>query len=335
MAADARIDTLTVAEAARILREATRDKSYQVLPLGQEAAVYLRAKRKRLTDSSYRDYESCLDKLARHFADLELEDLEPPRGTVLLEEFFDTKWGSSASRTYNKNLSIVRDFLKFQRLRGRMDRDPTEAIERARSRQVHRTTFTNDQRRAIIASQDELRDRIALRLLFDYGLRKGALQAIQFKHFDHQRRRLTVFTKGQKVRELPLPHIALWHDLEHHILDVEAQPSHYLMCRQKTIPRAGVRRFPEKPMGVHGMHRWWYGCLERAGIVPTGTTSGERMHKARHTAGQRVLDATGNLKAVQKLLGHASIQTTGDVYADWDIDQLATTLSDIFEGEPE
>jgi site-specific recombinase XerC len=45
------------------------------------------------------------------------------------------------------------------------------------------------------------------------------------------------------------------------------------------------------------------------------------MHKARHTAGQRVLDSTGNLKAVHKLLGHASIQTTGDIYADWDMDQ--------------
>jgi integrase len=76
-------------------------------------------------------------------------------------------------------------------------------------------------------------------------------------------------------------------------------------------------------MGAHGMHRWWYACLERAGVVPRGTTSGERMHKARHTAGQRVLDATGNLKAVQKLLGHASIQTTGDIYADWDDAALA------------
>ena len=59
------------------------------------------------------------------------------------------------------------------------------------------------------------------------------------------------------------------------------------------------------------------------------------MHKARHTAGQRVLDATGNLKAVQKLLGHASIQTTGDVYADWDIDQLAATLADVFKENDE
>jgi integrase len=34
----------------------------------------------------------------------------------------------------------------------------------------------------------------------------------------------------------------------------------------------------------------------------------------------------GNLKAVQKLLGHSSISTTGDIYTDWDIDQLAETL---------
>jgi site-specific recombinase XerC len=56
------------------------------------------------------------------------------------------------------------------------------------------------------------------------------------------------------------------------------------------------------------------------------------MHKARHTAGQRVLDAThGNLKAVQKLLGHSSISTTGDIYTDWHIDQLTETLRAMLE----
>ena len=52
------------------------------------------------------------------------------------------------------------------------------------------------------------------------------------------------------------------------------------------------------------------------------------MHMARHTAGQSVLDHTGNLKAVQKLLGHSSITTTGDIYTDWDIDQLEETMRD-------
>jgi site-specific recombinase XerC len=53
------------------------------------------------------------------------------------------------------------------------------------------------------------------------------------------------------------------------------------------------------------------------------------MHKAQHTAGRRVLDSTSNLKAVKKMLGHSSIQTTGDVYADWDVDQLAATMAQV------
>ena len=58
------------------------------------------------------------------------------------------------------------------------------------------------------------------------------------------------------------------------------------------------------------------------------------MHKARHTAGQRVLDHTrGNLKATQKLLGHSSISTTADIYVDWDIDKLAETLKSMLEDD--
>jgi integrase len=126
------------------------------------------------------------------------------------------------------------------------------------------------------------------------------------------------------------------------ILDWEAQPHEYLLCRQHTIPRWDTQerknkklppdridrvQYRDQPMGGHGLHSWWYRCLANAGVTVAGVESGERMHKARHTAGQRVLDHTrGNLKATQKLLGHSSIQTTADIYADWDIDQLAETL---------
>jgi site-specific recombinase XerC len=178
--------------------------------------------------------------------------------------------------------------------------------------------------------------------LLDYGLRKGALQKVQFKHFDHYRQQLTIFSKGDHVRAVPIPHNAFWFDLERLILEEEAQPGHYLLPRQKKHPvkfdpatkkatAYRVTQFHDEPMGGHGLHDWWYGCLERAGVVAEGQRAGERMHKARHTAGQRVLDKTGNLKATQKLLGHASIQTTGDEYVDWDIDQLAATLREVVD----
>jgi integrase len=84
------------------------------------------------------------------------------------------------------------------------------------------------------------------------------------------------------------------------------------------------------------LHRWWYGCFERAGVVSAGQTRGERMHKARHRLASACWTRrTGNLKAVQKLLGHASISTTADTYVDWDIDQLAETLSSILDAEGE
>jgi len=103
---------MTLAEAARVMREAVRDKSYQLTPVGDEVANYLHVKRKRLTNSSFRDYESGLDKLARYFPDLRIEDFEPPAGTERLEEFLDHQWGDGAPRTHNKSLSICKDFFQ-------------------------------------------------------------------------------------------------------------------------------------------------------------------------------------------------------------------------------
>jgi hypothetical protein len=163
-----------------------------------------------------------LDKLARYFADLELEDFEPPVGTERLEEFLDAQWGAGAPRTYNKNLSIVKRLLQVPGPARPLHGDPTLAIERARKRDVYRTTFTTDQRRAIIAEPGgpARPDRAAAAARLRAP--QGRAAAVQFKHFDHVRKRLTIFTKGEKVRELPIPDPAFWHDLERHILDVEA-----------------------------------------------------------------------------------------------------------------
>lgn len=321
------------------MREAMKDKGYQSRTgLGPDIAVYLRARRKSLAENSLLAYESTLNAMAWHFADLMLPDFEPPVGTVRLEEFLDAKWGTGAPASYNRHLAVVRDFFQFTVMREAMEQtprlraDPTLVIQKAKKREVFRTTFSTDQARRIVAEQDVLRDKIALRLLLHYGLRRSGLRAVQFKHFDHVRKRLTVFLKGGRVRQLPIPEPAFWHDLERHILDCTGQPNHYLMAAGWGN-RYQSRANPENPMSPHALHKWWYRCLAKAGIVSEGTSSGERMHKARHTAGQTVLDKTGNLKAVQNLLMHTSIQTTGDIYTDWDVDALAQTLGDVYGDE--
>ena len=83
--------TAEIRAAAAIIR-ATRDKAYQELPLGQEVAAYLRQKRKRLTDSSYRNYEGILHKLVIDHADLEMADFTP----TLVETFMDARYGDGS-----------------------------------------------------------------------------------------------------------------------------------------------------------------------------------------------------------------------------------------------
>jgi site-specific recombinase XerC len=324
------------------MREATKDKSYRAYPMGGEAGAYLRWKRGMITPLTYRDYESCLDKLARTFPDLEIGHFEPPVGTERLEEFLEEKWGNGAPRTYNKNLSILKDFFKWAALKGKVHGDPTLAIVRHKKRDVHREVFNKEMRTRILSlgpDPEHLhRDRCLLHLLIKYGLRKGAIQSIQYKHFDHTRKTLTVFTKGGKIREIIIVEPEFWNDLGRLILDVEAAPQDYMLCRVRKIWRGyepdGSSRFdrkicPERQISGHGAHDWWYRCLERAGVVAEGQRSGEKMHKARHSAGQRIIDATGNLKAAQKHLGHSDIATTGNIYTDWDSEQMATTLREI------
>lgn len=53
-----------------------KNKAYRAFPLGQQAGAYLRQNRGRLLPNTYKTYESCLDKLARYFADLELSDFD-------------------------------------------------------------------------------------------------------------------------------------------------------------------------------------------------------------------------------------------------------------------
>lgn len=70
-------------------------------------------------------------------------------------------------------------------------------------------------------------------------------------------------------------------------------------------------------------------AADRAGVA-----GGRRIHGARHHAGSTILKRTGNLKAVQGLLGHASIQSS-QRYAHVLTSDLRTALEDVAVAAPE
>lgn len=330
------------------MRDATKDKSYRQYEMGQEAGRYLRWKRGALTEASYISYETCLDKLARHFPDLQMRDFEPPVGTERLEEFLDHYWGDKAPATYNQRLGTISDFFKWARIKGKLHGDPVLGINRRKKRGAQRETFSEEDVEKILAAQDgdgdtvlAIRDRCCLRLLLHYGIRKGALRNLQLKHFDHTRRRVTLHTKGGKVYAVPVPEPEFWTDLSSVKLGWQLKDDDYLLGRARQVPRLSEDKLEyesrwtfqhDKQISNNGAHIWWYRCLNRAGIVDKDVRKGKRMHGARHTAAQRVLDKTkGNIVATQKLLGHTDPATTMKTYVDWGIDQLEATMADVFE----
>lgn len=98
---------LTLGEAARIIREAVKDKSYRSTPLGQLVGRYLRWFRNEYgaTESTLRDYEAVLARMSLTLADKEPID-------VSIDDLRDVidLWGERSPRTRQKVTSVVRAF---------------------------------------------------------------------------------------------------------------------------------------------------------------------------------------------------------------------------------
>lgn len=355
--------------------------------LQHDVERYMAHKKKRLTGKSERGYLSYLREFVRSHPTLTLEQLNPPGGAVLIEDHLNSRYGHLAPRTYNKAYTVLHDFVKWHLAREGLARDPMLLIEKATPRTVHRTRFSEEEWLRIFASNPDPYDQVALHLLLDYALRKGALQNVRFEHFDRESHELTIFTKGQKVFRIDIPDGRIWRLLD----DLNAPGSHYLLCRRVTRRRAlthrkqlvaaawlveeasrmiaavgdpqcareiemaapaiehlerwiglagdasrvQLRLTPEEPIGEHAAHLWWYRCLQRAGVVEKGITAGRKMHSARYTAAQRLLDESCDITVVQTLLCHASSATT-DLYVKGDSKKVGERMAGyVGRGEPD
>jgi site-specific recombinase XerD len=332
------------------MREATRDRSYRATPLGAVVGRYYRWKKNEwgATDKTMIDYEPPLARLALEHADLGIKDFEPPMGTDRLREFIDKGWGEQSARTRSKILSILKDFFGWCIDNDLIYGDPTVKIKHPRTRETRRELFSNAFVAGLLASQTYPTDRIGCELICVYGLRKGELRSIQLKHFDFDRKQVGIIGKGGKVRYVPIPDDAFWLRVgEFQLLGLSSDD--YLLYRfsnrrcRVSLDEAGETldtgkevigyahretRDHSQPPGESLAHSWWYRCVIRAGLAPKGTNGGSNMHRGRHTAITELLRTPGvNLKHAQLLAGHKKIETTGNIYAHFDTEDLASAMT--------
>lgn len=340
-------------EAARIVREALKDRSYRATPLGLEIARYYRWKKNEwgAAAETMRDYEAILARLAVYFPESELQDFAPPAGTDLLRECWDHHWGNLTPRTRSKVRSVWVDFFEWAVRERGLHGNPARALSPPKKRDTPIEVFSAQFVDRLLSGQSYPADEIGCLLLVQYGLRRGGIANIQFKHFDPSRGLLTVYTKGGRIYPIPIVDTTFWLKLEAFQLEYRLGPDDWLVYRQDTrkmrveldqadeILQLGngkqqgyswvARRLHDRKPTGKLVHLWWYRCLERAGIVAKGVTGGTNMHRGRHTAITNLQRSTHDLKLSQLLAGHADIRSTAR-YAQFDTDDLAQALRDTY-----
>jgi site-specific recombinase XerC len=349
--------TLTLGDAARMMRESLKDRSYRSTPLGLEVARYYRWKKNEwgAADDTLRDYEPILAKLATFFADLCLADFTPPVGTERLRECWDYHWGDRAPRTRKKVRSVWVDFFDWAVRERGLHGNPARALATPKGRGVKRDPFAGGVLLTLLNAQTYLADRLGCELIVKYALRRAELAAVRFNDFDFERQRLTVTGKGGKVRLTPIIDPAFWRDLAALQLEIGAAPEHALLYRldrrkvrcgpadaEETLQLGSgrfayyrLREVRDHTTGVvpRSVHTWWYRCLERAGLVDEDVQRGLNMHRGRHTVASDILRRSGNIVAAQQMLGHADIKTTVESYAQFDDADLEAVLRQLAEEE--
>jgi integrase/recombinase XerC len=153
---------------------------------------------------------------------------------------------------------------------------------------------TDDDRELAVA----LRDRAILELLYGSGLRVSEVAGLTLDRVDLERGRVLVRGKGDKEREVPLSDpsreaVRAWIEAGRPVLAAEAVSSAlFFNLRGAQVGPRDVRRL----VGRYG----------------EATLAGRRVtpHTLRHSFATHLLEGGADIRAVQELLGHASVATT-------------------------
>jgi integrase/recombinase XerC len=327
VAGRSQLTVFTLAEAAAVLREAMRDRSYLSTPVGTLVGRYIRWLRNEwgATPATVRDYEAVLARMS-----LSLADREPMFVTIEdLREVIDL-WADREPKTRAKVTSIIRSFWAWAEEQDQVPFSPAARIRRPRTPKKTAPLLPADASSRLVGSAERPRDRVALVLLLDLGLRRSELSGVRVDDFDLSRRTLTVFGKGQKSRVLPLRgrvvlEVEAWLLSPLDGLDRPPERGDYVLYPEKRA-EAGrlLAAYPRKRLSASAVHRWWYARARDAGLVDSGT-SGLNMHRARHTFATEMRRAAG-IDAASQALGHADLNTTLSIYGHRDLGDLERAM---------
>lgn len=222
-----------------------------------------------------------------------------------------------APASLQRVLSAVRAFYRFLVREGLALRDPVADVRAPKRHRALPKALDTDRMTQFLDGADYAppadeaiakRDQAMLELFYTSGLRLAELVGLNLADVDTAEGEVRVTGKGRKMRVVPVGRQALaalgqWRAVRGRLASVDE--------RALFVSRRGRRLSPSAvQQRVRHMAR------------RRGLDTNVHPHMLRHSFATHLLESSGNLRAVQELLGHANIGTT-QIYTHLDFQHLA------------
>ena len=270
---------------------------------------YLAAERglAALTRASYR---RDLDALSGLAGDIPLEKLEPHQ----IRRFIARLHARGLSgKSLARMLSAWRGFFAWLTRRRGLGANPCAGIRAPKTAKALPRSLSPDMAARLLDGQPDaillVRDQAMFELLYSSGLRLAELVSLDTDAGrDIARGEIEVTGKGAKTRIVPVGRhaasaVAAWLARRGELAR-DDEPALFVNRRGRRISRRMVEL---------RLAQW---------AARLGVSGGVHPHMLRHSFASHVLQSSGDLRAVQEMLGHASISTT-QVYTHLDFQHLA------------
>jgi integrase/recombinase XerC len=229
---------------------------------------------------------------------------------LLLRRYLSHLSKFTKKSSIGRKLAAIRSFFRFLLRRGTIAKNPAELVATPKKEQCLPFHLDIDQTTSLMEAPDAdqkhaLRDRAILELLYSSGLRVSELTGLDIGEIDLSGGMVRVMGKGGKERIVPVGSRAV-EALQLYIEQrdvVGPKAALFLNTRGGRINRRSVARIVDA-------HVLRIAAFKR--ISP---------HTLRHTFATHMLEGGADLRAIQELLGHASLSTT-QKYTHVSIDRL-------------
>ncbi|MFC1748787.1 tyrosine recombinase XerC [Pseudomonadota bacterium] len=299
------------------MSENDSSESSALLPAGptsqsiQQFLDYLRHE-KRVSPHTLSNYQRDLHKLHDYCVEQQLEQWNELRDHNIRGFVGKLRRSGLGARTIQRTLSSVRSFYRYLLRESIADINPASSVSAPKqSRQLPDVLDVDQMNQLLNIDKDnplDIRDWAMMELTYSSGLRLSEIVGLDMINIDFKDQTVRVTGKGNKTRVLPIGRLAIealqsWLKVRGSVA-AHDESAVFLNNRGKRISQRGIQL---------RMKEWG---------IKQGLDNNVHPHMLRHSFASHMLESSGDLRAVQELLGHADISTT-QIYTHLDFQHLA------------